>query len=273
MTKPVALTIAGSDPSGGAGLQADLKTFAAHGVHGASVVSVLTAQNSHRFDLLPVQPAFISAQIDAVFEEFDVRAVKIGMLANQQAVQVVIDALHRYAPEGVVSVILDPVIRASNGGLALDARGLGLLREQLLPLAVLIKPNLDEAALLLEDEPATNPEQMKEQALRLLAHGSKYVLLSGGHLAGSEIIDVLCHDGNCVTFRSSKLAGGDVHGTGCTLTSAIAANIANGHDVGQSVRLARAYLLRLLAKKHQLNSSGDARSLDHLPFRDSYTDK
>ena len=264
MSKPVALTIAGSDPSGGAGVQADLKTFAAHGVYGVSAITALTAQNERRFELSPVAPDFIAAQIDAVFEEFNVQAIKIGMLANKATVQAVIEALKRHNSDRSIMVVLDPILRASNGGAALDEAGVELLRDVLFPLVNLIKPNLAEAALLLGEPLAQNPQQMSDQAAGLLKFGCECVLLSGGHLAGPDCVDVLAHASGCATLYAKKLAIGEVHGTGCTLTSAITANLAKGHVVSKAIDLARAYLLGLLGRKHQLNTSGAARSLDHL---------
>ncbi|MCP4934326.1 MAG: bifunctional hydroxymethylpyrimidine kinase/phosphomethylpyrimidine kinase [bacterium] len=264
MSKPVALTIAGSDPSGGAGLQADLKTFAAHGVYGVSATTVLTAQNERRFEILPVSLAFIGAQIDALFEEFQIDAIKIGMLANQQTVQAVINALQRHNRDRAIMVVVDPILRASNGGMALDERGMVLLRDELFPLANLIKPNLAEAALLLGEPVANNPQQMSHQAASLLQFGCECVLLSGGHLAGPDCVDVLAHASGCATLYARKLDVGEVHGTGCTLTSAITANLAKGHVASKAVDLARTYLQGLLAQKHQLNRNGVARSLDHL---------
>ena len=269
MTKPVALTIAVSDPSGGAGVQADLKTLASHGVYGVSAITALTAQNERRFEILPISPEFIGAQIDAVFEEFQIDAIKVGMLANEQTVQAVIDALQRHNKDRAIMVVVDPILRASNGGMALDERGLVLLRDELFPHANLIKPNLAEAALLLGETVATSPQQMSDQAARLLEFGCECVLLTGGHLAGADCVDVLAHASGCATLYAKRLAVGEVHGTGCTLTSAITANLAKGHVASKAVDLARAYLLGLLGENQQLNKSGAARSLDHLFITDN----
>ena len=269
MSKPVALTIAGSDPSGGAGVQADLKTFAAHGVYGVSAITALTAQNERRFEILPVSPYFISAQIDAVYEEFRVNAIKIGMLNDKATVETVIEALQRHNKDRSIMVVLDPILRTSNGGAVLDEGGVVLLRDELFPLVNLIKPNLAEAAVLLGEPLAQNPQQMSDQAARLLKFGCECVLLSGGHLAGPDCVDVLAHASGCASLYAKKLAVGEVHGTGCTLTSAITANLAKGHVVSKAVDLARAYLLGILAQKHQLNKDGAARSLDHMFITDN----
>ncbi len=250
-------------------MQADLKTFAAHGVYGVSAITALTAQNERRFDLFPVSPDVIAAQIDAVFEEFNVQAIKIGMLKDKQTVQAVIEALQRHNAERSIMVVLDPILRASNNGVALDEGGMELLRYELFPLVNLIKPNIAEAAYLLGEQIAENPQQMSEQAARLLKFGCECVLLSGGHLAGPVCVDVLAHASGCATLYAKKLAVADVHGTGCTLTSAITANLAKGHVASKAVDLARAYLQGLLAHEHQLNISGAARSLDHMFISDN----
>ena len=264
MNKPVALTIAGSDPTGGAGLQADLKTFAAHNVYGVSVVSVLTAQNACRFETLPTPPDFITAQIETVFEEFDVQAIKIGMLAGSEAVIAVVDALKRFNTQGVIPVVLDPVIRASNGGEALDAAGLDLLRDQLLPHATLVKPNISEAALLLGQEQSTSVEQMKHQALALARLGNCAVLLSGGHLAGTKAVDILCIGDEISVFSTKKLEIPDLHGTGCTLTSSITANLAKGQTVLEAVKLAKGWFTKIIGTPPQSDRDGKPRSMDHL---------
>jgi hydroxymethylpyrimidine/phosphomethylpyrimidine kinase len=267
MNKPVALTIAGSDPSGGAGIQADLKTFAALGIFGTSVVTALTAQNASRFEVFPVSRPFITAQLDAVFEAFDVKAVKIGMLANKGAVAAIIEVLKQRNLDGVVPVVLDPVIRASNGGVALDDEGMYLLRDELLPLTTLVKPNIVEAALLLGEAEADSFEPMQAQAIRLEQQGGTPVLLSGGHLLGPDIVDILCIDSKVSRFSIKKLDIPDIHGTGCTLTSAIAAYLAKGRELADAVDLARVYLAGLLALEPQLDRTGRARSVDHLALR------
>jgi hydroxymethylpyrimidine/phosphomethylpyrimidine kinase len=264
MSKPVALTIAGSDPTGGAGIQADLKTFAAHNVYGASAITVLTAQNAHRFETFPTPPSFITAQIEAVFEELSVQAIKIGMLANQQMVATVIEALKRHNGARHIPVVLDPVIKASNGGVALDPAGLRLLRDELLPLTTLIKPNILEAALLLEEAEATTVEQMKQQAVSLGQASHCAVLLSGGHLAGPDAVDILVIEGQISVFSVKKLEIPDLHGTGCTLTSSITANLAKGFSLHEAVELSKAWMARLLGENPILDRTGVPRSIDHM---------
>ncbi len=264
MSKPVALTIAGSDPTGGAGVQADLKTFAAHKVYGASVVSVLTAQNASRFEVFPVPGAFISAQIEAVFEALAIKTIKIGMLGTVEAVGTIIDCLQRYNHDQKIPVVLDPVLKASNGGTGLEGDGLALLRDELLPLCTLIKPNLYEAAVLLDEKEALDPVQMGEQAHRLAQRYQGSVLLSGGHLSGPEAVDILFHEGAIHSFPPKKREHCELHGTGCALTSAIAANLANGHDLYASVERARSWLLQLWGVNMKLYQQDKVRHLDHL---------
>ena len=271
MSKPVALTIAGSDPTGGAGLQADLKTFAALDVYGASAVSVLTAQNTRRFEVEPVSAAFVSAQIEAVFEAFDVAAIKIGMLGGASAVGAVIKALARYNADGDIPVVLDPVIRASNEGKALDPRGVKLLRGKLIPRCTLIKPNLSEAAQLLDCPLAGSLDEMRAQGEPLLTLGSPYVLLSGGHMSGKNAVDLLFErDGKggvrVRELSAPRVAGGDVHGTGCTLSAAITAALASGLDMEQAVSRAKALMTQLMDCKKQSDKDGFCISLDHQPL-------
>ncbi len=253
-------------------MQADLKTFAAHGVYGVSAITALSAQNERRFEILPISPDFICAQIDTVFEDVRVDAIKIGLLANAQIVKTVIEALQRHNGDGRIMVVVDPVLRASNNGVALDESGMVLLRDGLFPLASLIKPNLAEAAALLGEPVATTPQNMSDQAARLLAFGCECVLLTGGHLPGPDCIDVLAHASGSATLYAKKQAVGEVHGTGCTLTSAITANLAKGHVASKAVDLARGYLRGLLGGRHQLNMNGAARSLDHMFITDNKTE-
>jgi len=263
--QPVALTIAGSDPTGGAGVQADLKTFAAHNVHGASVIATLTAQNATRFELAPVAAALIKAQIDAVFEAFEVRAVKIGMLSGADSVRAVIEALAPRLEKNAPPLILDPVMRASNDGRALDDAGFTLMRDKLIPLCALIKPNLFEAARLLGDRQARSLEEMRKQARDLLSSGCGHVYLSAGHLAtGDEAVDILAGADGVVELPGERLAGVDVHGGGCTLTAAITAALANGANMTQACQQAKSYMAQLFASAPQLDRGGRPISFHHL---------
>ena len=237
---PIALTIAGSDSSGGAGLQADLKTFAAHGVYGASVVTAVTAQNTKAVaSVFAVPQAMIAAQLDAVFTDLDVRAIKIGMTGTKETVNVVAAATERWAGPPVV---LDPVMAAGTGGKLIDDDALDVLKTRLVPQAALITPNLSEAARLLEGPEANSLADMQAQIKELSTLGARSVLLKGGHLSGSTAID-LFHDGQQVhKFERPRVSTPHTHGSGCTLAAAIAARLAWGDDLLNAVAKAKAYI-------------------------------
>lgn len=264
MTQPVALTLAGADPTGGAGIQADLKTFAAHRVYGTSVITALTAQNAHRFAIYRVAGEVIRAQAEAVFEEHAIKAIKIGLLADREGVGAVIDVLQRHNAARAIPVVLDPILRSSNDRTALDAAGVALMREALIPLVDLIKPNLEEAASLLGIPPATDTADMQTQAQALRALGCGSVYLSGGHLAAPEATDVYCDAHGCRILAAPRVSSEDVHGSGCTLSAAIAAHCALGADIATAVRRAKDYLQHLYARDKQRNLSGVPISFDHL---------
>ena len=263
MNKTVVLTIAGFDPSGGAGLQADLRSFAAHGLHGASVATMLTAQTAEHFEQFAVPASFIAAQANSVFQQFDIAAIKIGMLADLEHVTLMVELLNHHNRAGKIPVVLDPVFRASAGGKVLGKRAIWKMREELLPLVTLVKPNLFEAAALLDKEQARMPDEMREQAAALLRSGCRHVLLSGGHLPGEEAVDVLALRDGFRKFSSPKHPDMEVHGTGCTLTAAIAANLARGEDPAMAVEKAKTWLCRLFNEHCQLDRQGNFRSLDH----------
>jgi hydroxymethylpyrimidine/phosphomethylpyrimidine kinase len=234
-----ALTIAGSDPGGGAGIQADLKTFAAHGVHGLSAIAVLTAQNTRGVTAIHVPPpAFLRAQLDAVFADFRIGAIKIGMLANAAVIRTVAEAL---AAHPRVPVMLDPVMVASSGATLLDPAALDALREHLLPRATLLTPNIPEAELLLGHAIA-NADAAEGALVELLALGPAAVLLKGGHLPGrGELVDRY-DDGEVFAefvHPRIRVAG---HGTGCTLASAIAANLCLGVTLPRACAAATDYV-------------------------------
>jgi hydroxymethylpyrimidine/phosphomethylpyrimidine kinase len=257
---PVALTIAGSDSSGGAGIQADLKTFCAFGVYGASVVTALTAQNTQRVGVIEaVAPQFVAAQLEAVLSDLDVAAVKTGMLANAAIVDVVAGRLRAGPP---LPLIVDPVAVASSGGALLAADGLALLRDALLPMATLLTPNRLEAALLLGTREAISDEEAVAQAKALRALGCGAVLLKGGHASGAEAVDILC-DGEIRRFARPRLASRHGHGSGCTLAAAIAALIAQGVALAQAVERAKNYVWRALAEADALAVGRGRGPLDH----------
>src|SRR4051794_19410718 len=215
MTIPIALTIAGSDSSGGAGIQADLKTFAAFGVYGASVVTALTAQNTRGVRGIHQVPAeFVTAQIDAVFGDLDVSAVKIGMVAERPVIDAIAAALERWSPKRVV---FDPVMVATSGDRLLAPDAVDALRKKLIPRADIITPNLPEAAALLDEETASGEAAIESQGKRLLAMGCGAVLIKGGHGQGAESIDYLIREAGVVALPAPRIATKNTHGTGCSL--------------------------------------------------------
>jgi hydroxymethylpyrimidine/phosphomethylpyrimidine kinase len=245
MTTPIALTIAGSDSSGGAGIQADLKTFAALGVYGASVITALTAQNTQGVSGIHQVPAeFVTAQIDAVFSDLAVAAVKIGMVAHPPVIDAIVAGLARWSPKHVV---LDPVMVATSGDRLLAAEAVDALRTKLIPLASVITPNLPEAAALLDEGMAADEAAVEKQGRRLLALGCKAVLIKGGHGDGAESIDYLVDSSGVTALAAPRIATKNTHGTGCSLSSAIAAGLAKGEDMESAVRNAKAWVSAAIA--------------------------
>ncbi len=245
MTVPVALTIAGSDSGGGAGIQADLKTFAALGVYGASVITAVTAQNTNGVAAIhEVPPGFVTAQIDAVLSDLAVNAVKIGMLGNAATIAAVAAALDRYRQ---TNVVLDPVMAATSGERLLAPDAVAALRTELMPRALLITPNLAEAARLLDESEAADEAAMTVQAGRLVAGGANAVLLKGGHLRGEESVDILVARSEITRFAARRIATRNTHGTGCTLASAIAAGLAKGQELVTAVRAAKDFVTAAIA--------------------------
>jgi hydroxymethylpyrimidine/phosphomethylpyrimidine kinase len=243
---PIALTIAGSDSSGGAGIQADLKTFAAHQVYGASVIVALTAQNTTAVTAIhPVPADFVAAQIDAVFDDLAVDAVKIGMLATAELIETVADGLERHNAKNIV---LDPVMIAASGGRLLREDAIEALKRRLLPLCMSVTPNLPEAAALLGTAMAETEDAAAEQAEALLALGPANVLVKGGHGSGDDSVDILIgKDGRRERLVAPRIATKNTHGTGCTLSSAIAAGLAHGIALNEAVALAKRYISAAIA--------------------------
>jgi len=241
----IALTIAGSDSGGGAGIQADLKTFQRFGVFGTSVLTAVTAQNTLGVVAWEaVSPNLIAAQIDAVADDLRPAAVKTGMLATVAVVQTVAGGIERH---GLHPYTLDPVMVATSGDLLLERDAVDAVRTDLLPLADLVTPNLDEVAVLL-DEPVRHVEAMASAAERLVTDGgAKAALVKGGHLEGPEAIDVLFCDGRLYTFRHPKLATRNLHGTGDTLSSAITAQLAQGRALADAVPVALDFVHHAIA--------------------------
>ncbi len=237
-TVPVALTIAGSDSGGGAGVQADLKTFSALGVYGASVITALTAQNTRAVTAVhEAPPEIVTAQIDAVFDDLPVGAVKIGMLSSVA----IIDAVAGALDEVVAPVVLDPVMIAKSGDALLADAAVDRLRE-LVRLVDVVTPNLPEAARLLETAPATSPGDAEAQARALLALGAGAVLLKGGHADGPVCTDLLLTGDGMLRFEAPRQVTRNTHGTGCTYAAAIAAGLACGLALPEAVGRAHGYL-------------------------------
>jgi hydroxymethylpyrimidine/phosphomethylpyrimidine kinase len=247
---PIALTIAGSDSGGGAGIQADLKTFSALGVYGCSVITALTAQNTRAVAAIhDVPPDFLRAQIDTVFEDIRIDAVKIGMLGRPEVIVAVAEGLRRWRPRWIV---LDPVMVAKSGDALLREEAVSALREELLPLADLITPNLPEAAVLLGEEPVRERAAMGRVAARLQGLGARNVLLKGGHLGGPTSPDLLLFGGELHWLEGRRVDTRNTHGTGCTLSSAIAAYLARGRPLPEAVARAKAWLTEALAAADSL---------------------
>lgn len=249
MRVSIAVTIAGSDSGGGAGIQADLKTFSALGVYGASVITALTAQNSKAVSAIHEVPAdFIAAQIDAVFSDLDVGAVKIGMLGNAKAIAAVAAGLERYRARNVV---LDPVMAATSGERLLRVEALDALRK-LIARANVVTPNLPEAAALLDAPQARNEDEMLVQAQKLLALGADAVLIKGGHGGGPDSVDLLVEPAGYTRFTAPRVATQNSRGTGCALSSAIAAGLAKGFLLGEAVGEAKTYVSAAIAAADRL---------------------
>jgi hydroxymethylpyrimidine/phosphomethylpyrimidine kinase len=245
MTTPIALTIAGSDSSGGAGIQADLKTFAALGVYGASVITALTAQNTRGVSGIHQVPAqFVTDQIEAVFPDLAVAAVKIGMVADVSVIDAIAAGLTKWTPKHVV---FDPVMVATSGDRLLAADAVEALRKKLIPLAELITPNLPEAAALLDEAVATDEAAVERQGKRLLSLGAGAVLIKGGHGQGAESTDYLVTRNATIALSAPRIATRNTHGTGCSLSSAIAAGLAKGEDLETAVRNAKTWVTEAIA--------------------------
>ncbi|MDQ0395653.1 bifunctional hydroxymethylpyrimidine kinase/phosphomethylpyrimidine kinase [Labrys monachus] len=260
----VALTIAGSDSGGGAGIQADLKTFAALGVYGTSAITAVTAQNTmgvRAVHLVP--PGMVAAQIAAVLDDFDVRAVKIGLVPAAAHVAEIADGLARRS----VPVVLDPVMIASSGHRLMDADAVRALRERLLPRVACLTPNLPEAAALTGRDLAAGEAEMEAQGRALLAFGPQAVLVKGGHAGLGEAVDLLVSAQGVIRFAGAWIDSPNLHGTGCTLSSAIAAGLARGLLLEEAVERAKAYLTAAIAAGAGRRLGRGSGPLDHWPDR------
>ncbi len=256
---PVVLTIAGSDPSAGAGIQADLKTFAAHRVYGTSVITAITSQNTHGVDdVFPVPATVVGTQLAAVVDDLKLAAVKVGMLASAEiAAAVAAKARAGQLP----NLVLDPVLHASSG------RRLGVKAavERLIPFATVVTPNVEEASALVGWEIGTTAD-MAGAAAQLASKGAKYVVITGGDLGGEEAADAVWTDAGVRFLRAPRVATANTHGTGCTFSAAIAARLALGEPVADAVVKAKQYVTRALYGAAGWRLGGGTGPLDHLGF-------
>lgn len=251
---PNVLTIAGVDPSGGAGILADIKAMSALGAYGTAVVAALTAQNTLGVtDICPVPAPFVATQIDTLFTDVRIDAAKIGMLGQQSVTRVVAERMAHWKPRHLV---LDPVMIAKSGDALLERSAIDELCESLVPLCTMITPNLPEAGVLLDSRPAENVKEMRRVAERLRRRlsddGQRWVFLKGGHLPGNDTIDVL-HDGDqMIELPGTRIATRNTHGTGCTLSAALAALLPQSPDTPTAARRAKDYLVEAIARSGEL---------------------
>ena len=248
---PNVLTVAGSDSGGGAGVQADLKAFSALGTYGASVLCALTAQNTHGVTAIHDVPAeFVTAQLDAVFSDLAIGAVKVGMLSRPEIISAVTDGLTRHHKGPLV---VDPVMVAKGGAPLLADHAVEALRTELVPRATVVTPNLPELGVLLDRPPPADEAEMRAAGEALRALGPEWVLVKGGHLDGDESVDLLVGAGGVQRFVADRLRTRNTHGTGCTLSSALAAHLAKGVDVPEAVAVSKAYLTGAIEAADGLN--------------------
>jgi hydroxymethylpyrimidine/phosphomethylpyrimidine kinase len=260
--RSIAVTIAGSDPSGGAGIQADLKTFSALGVYGATVITALTAQNTHGVQgVHAVPPEFVAAQFDSVAADLAIDAVKTGMLANAEIVMAVAGRLRVLRD---VPVVVDPVMVSTSGHLLLEPDAIAAMKQVLFPLATLITPNLEEAARLTGRPRAETLDQMADQGALLLGTGCGSVLVKGGHASGGRAVDVLVTKGHVRLLDAERVDTPHTHGTGCTLSAAVAAGLARGVPLGRAVDDAKSYLTAALRSGRDLGVGTGHGPVDHL---------
>lgn len=259
---PIAMTIAGSDSSGGAGIQADLKTFTAFGVYGASVITALTAQNTRGVTAVELaSPAFAAAQMRAVLSDLDVGAIKTGMLASRSLVEAIAVEL---ANGPTLPLVVDPVMVATSGDRLIDDDAVDAVKKLIFPRALLITPNLPEAARLLDATVAATEAEARAQLDGLARLGCKAILLKGGHGTSAEAVDFLWLDGQVIRLASPRIATQNTHGTGCTLSAAIAALLASGVDLQAAVERAKTYVHRAIASAASGSVGKGHGPVDHL---------
>ena len=256
---PRALTIAGSDPSGGAGIQADLKTFQELDVYGMSVITALTAQNTVGVSgVCVVEPAFVTAQLDAVLGDVGADVLKTGMLATEPVMAAVAEGISGLASR--VPLVVDPVCASKHGDPLLEPEALDALRSVIVPMATVVTPNLGEVALLTGVEVRTAAD-LADAAKAVLALGPRWALVKGGHLEGDDAVDLLSDGATTLELRTPRIDTVDTHGTGCTLASAIAAHLARGADVPSAVRAAKDYVTGAI--RHGIRIGAGIGPVDH----------
>jgi hydroxymethylpyrimidine/phosphomethylpyrimidine kinase len=250
MMTTIALTIAGSDSAGGAGIQADLRTFAALGVHGASAITALTAQNTLGVEAVhTAPPEFVLAEMRAIASDLDVGAIKTGMLGNLGIVEAVVEGLSLFP---CVPVVVDPVMVSQSGHPLLTDEAIDAIRTKLMPLAVLVTPNLLEAARLLDKPVARDETEMALQAERLRARGARAALVKGGHATGALAVDILADAEGTMRLEAPRTKTQNTHGTGCTLSAATAAELAKGAPLREALAKAKAYVTAAIAAADEL---------------------
>ena len=261
---PIALTVAGSDSGGGAGIQADIKAISATGAYACSVITALTAQNTLGVTgVMVVPPDFIAEQFAAVFADLKIKAVKIGMLGDAETIRTVAKAIRQYQPDYVV---LDPVMVATSGDMLLAEDAVDTLISELLPLADVINPNLHEALALLKRRDQDLPESdeaMRETCAALLALGCKSVLLKGGHQQSEQSTDYWLNNTGMHTFSGERIATRNTHGTGCTLSASIASYLAQGFDMQQAIAQAKQYIQGAIRHADDLHIGEGAGPVNH----------
>ncbi|HZR26172.1 MAG TPA: bifunctional hydroxymethylpyrimidine kinase/phosphomethylpyrimidine kinase [Vicinamibacterales bacterium] len=255
---PTALTIAGSDSSGGAGIQADLKTFAAFGVYGTSAITAVTAQNTQGVgQIAPLEADLVTAQIEAIAGDITIHATKIGMLATSAIVEAVAAAIEELE---LPLVVIDPVLISSSGSSLLDADGVQALRAELLPLARVVTPNIPEAEAL-SGRRIQSDDDLRDAAKRIRDLGPKAVIITGGHASGADVTDLLLEEHTFHEFHTPRIATPSTHGTGCTYASAIAAALARGFDLTDAARDAQQFVAGAI--RHGLAIGNGRRVLNH----------
>lgn len=250
---PIALTIAGSDSGGGAGIQADLKTFAAFGVHGASAIACLTAQNPKRvLGIEPCSPKMLRAQLEAVFQELSPAAIKTGMLFSSQNIRVVVEFLKNNPRHARVPLVVDPVLVSTSGAKLLQTGGFKVLTDHLLPLAVLVTPNLSEAEILCGQK-ISSVEDMRAAGRKIHSRWGCAVLIKGGHLHGKDATDIFFDGKNAILLRAPFVKGIRTHGTGCVYSAAICAALALGKNLPQAVQIGKRFITRAILRSRRVS--------------------